>query len=99
MVCAAVLTWVCLSSFTQPARAQTIEYDLTVDYQTVNYTGGIRFQVGSGIDLTARSHFGWTIDTDEEWELDLEYILMKNVSLVGSYDSDYGAGLGAEFRF
>ena len=38
-------------------------------------------------------------ESREEWLLGGKYILSKNVSMIGQYHSDFGAGAGLEFRY
>lgn len=67
-------------------------------------TGGeFRFGAGKTYPLTSRLHaFGeieYDTATEWEWSAGLEYILGKNMSLVGSYHSEFGAGAGLAIRF
>jgi FtsP/CotA-like multicopper oxidase with cupredoxin domain len=70
---------------------------------TLHSSGEARFALGkqlqltSRIGLTARAEY----DTAEKfsWSGALSYTLSKRLSLIGSYDSDYGPGAGVGFRF
>ena len=52
-------------------------------------------------DFGAVTNFENGIDYDSEtvWSAGAEYMLSKNFSLVGSYDSRFGAGGGLSIRF
>ncbi|MFT5470961.1 MAG: CopA family copper-resistance protein [Verrucomicrobiales bacterium] len=65
--------------------------------------GEFRFGAGKSYPLTQRLHaFGeieYDTATEWEWAAGLEYVLGKNMSLVGSYHSEFGAGAGFAIRF
>jgi CopA family copper-resistance protein len=69
----------------------------------VDSEGEFRFGATKSYPITQRLHaFGEVeFDTmsDWEWSTGLEYILDKNVSLIGSYHSEFGAGGGLAIRF
>jgi hypothetical protein len=69
----------------------------------VDTDGGARFRIGKDISLTPRLILGGEVryDTHDYWEerVHLEYILNKNVSLLGQWHSDYGWGIGLRARF
>jgi len=65
----------------------------------VDTTGHFRVSFNSNIQLTKRLQFNWAVDTDPEVDLQLEYRIFKWFSLMASYNSDFGPGGGANFRF
>lgn len=69
----------------------------------VDTQGGARFWVGKDIPLTPRLSVGgeFRYDTHERWEerVHLDYMLSKNISILGQWHSDYGWGIGARIRF
>jgi hypothetical protein len=71
-----------------------LESDLRLDSE-----GHVRLEVSSSISLTSRLELLWTVDTDEEWDVGVEYILTKHLSIAGSYHSEYDAGAGLLLRF
>lgn len=71
-----------------------IEADLRIDTE-----GHVRVEVGSELQLTSRLTFDWHVDTDEDYELGLEYEISKSVSLTASHGSQYEAGGGILVKF
>ena len=65
----------------------------------VDTTGHYRVSFNSYIQLTQRLQFNWDVNTDPEVDLQLEYRIIKWFSIIASYNSDYGPGGGASFRF
>ncbi len=65
----------------------------------VDNNGDLRLQVGSEIQLMDRLFFEWYVNTDEEWQYGLEWVISKQISLVATHDSDYDAGVGLQLRF
>ncbi|MEK9629697.1 MAG: multicopper oxidase domain-containing protein [Nitrospinota bacterium] len=69
----------------------------------IDTKGELRIELGQNLYLTERIMvFGETeYDTElkEEWLLGSKYILSKNISMIGQYHSDFGAGAGLEFRY
>ncbi len=65
--------------------------------------GELRIELGQKLQLTDRIMvFGnaeHDTETREEWLLGGKYILSKNISMIGQYNSDFGAGAGLEFRY
>ena len=70
---------------------------------SVDTDGDARFTLGKEFHITARfSVFGRAqYDTKAQWETTVgaEYILLKDLSLVGQYHNQYGWGAGIGFRF
>ncbi|MEZ5325853.1 MAG: multicopper oxidase domain-containing protein [Verrucomicrobiales bacterium] len=69
----------------------------------VDTEGEFRIGVGKELPLTSRlSVFGeveYDTQTDYEWQAGATFMLNKNLSLIGSYHSDFGAGAGLTFSF
>lgn len=65
----------------------------------VNGNGRVRFALEGEEWLLPKLFFNWRINTDKEYHLDLEYLLGKNFSLSGGYDSRYKLGAGLLVRF
>ncbi|MDQ6914110.1 MAG: multicopper oxidase domain-containing protein, partial [Verrucomicrobiota bacterium] len=69
----------------------------------VDTDGGARFRIAKNIPLTPRLMLGGEVryDTHERWEerVHLDYILNRNISLIGQWHSDYGWGGGLRIRF
>ncbi|CAM3063591.1 multicopper oxidase family protein [Rariglobus hedericola] len=70
---------------------------------TLQSNGDARLGLAKTIPLTARLGLIVRADYDTaqdfSWMTGLTYTLTKQFSLIGSYDSDYGAGAGFFFRF
>ena len=70
---------------------------------TLESSGDARLSIGKTLPITSRLNFTarGEYDTNLEWMwmASVGYTLTKSFSLVASYDSDYGAGGGASFRF
>lgn len=60
-------------------------------------TLGKMFQLTSRVSLTARAEFDTAMKLS--WNSTLSYTVSKRVSLVTTFDSDYGFGAGLGFRF
>lgn len=77
-----------------------LNFDSTV---WVDTDGGARVRLNKDIQLTPRLMLGAEVryDTHDRWEerVHLDYLIYKNVSLIGQWHSDYGLGIGARFRF
>jgi len=71
-----------------------IESDLRI-----NAKGRVRFALSSEHWLLPRVFFNWTVNTDKEYHLDLQYVLAKRFSISGGYDSRYRWGVGLLGRF
>lgn len=69
----------------------------------VDTDGGARFRIAKDIPLTPRLILGGEVryDTHDYWEerVHLDYMLNKNVSILGQWHSDYGWGAGLRVRF
>ena len=69
----------------------------------IDSAGELRIELGQSLQLTGRIMvFGnaeYDTESREEWLLGGKYILSKNVSMIGQYHSDFGAGAGIEFRY
>jgi FtsP/CotA-like multicopper oxidase with cupredoxin domain len=72
-------------------------------FAQVDSEGAFRFGLGKSIQLTDRiSAFGEVeYDTGSEWEWSAgaEYLLTKELSIIGQFHSDHGFGGGISFRF
>lgn len=70
---------------------------------SVDSDGDFRFTLGKVFPITSRlSVFGRAqFDTKAQWETTagVEYVIHKNLSLVGQYHNQYGWGGGVGFRF
>ncbi len=77
-----------------------LNIDLTVWADT---GGGARVQVSKEIPLTPRLTLGGEVryDTREKWEerVHLDYMLTREISLIGQWHSEYGWGGGLRVRF
>ncbi len=71
-----------------------IEAELRVDSE-----GELRLALESELQLTDRLQFEWSLNTDDEYSLELEYRFTKMFSAVASHGSDYEAGAGVKLRF
>ncbi|MCB0710550.1 MAG: copper oxidase, partial [Chitinophagaceae bacterium] len=69
---------------------------MLVNFQAEVYQDGIvRLQLmREDIPLSKRWRGGFMINTDKEYMADLRYILSRNFSIRGHYDSDMGWGAG-----
>jgi FtsP/CotA-like multicopper oxidase with cupredoxin domain len=69
----------------------------------IDSAGELRIELGQSLQLTDRIMVFGNVEYDtesrEEWLLGGKYILSKNVSMIGQYHSDFGAGAGVEFRY
>ncbi len=69
----------------------------------VDTDGGARFRIAKNIPLAPRLMLGGEVryDTHERWEerIHLDYMLNRNISLIGQWHSDYGWGGGLRIRF
>ena len=71
-----------------------IEADLRVDSK-----GHIKLSLSNDHQIFDRLKFEWEVDTDEEYELGLEYEITKSISLIFSHSSEFGTGAGIGFKF
>jgi hypothetical protein len=61
----------------------------------VDHTGHLRFQLSRrDLELTRRTRFDFSWNTDKEYTLGLKYVIKRNFGVSGSYDSNYGWGAG-----
>jgi len=51
------------------------------------------------IPITKRMRFGFMLNTDKEYMIDLKYILNKNMGIRTHYDSDMGFGAGLSLNY
>lgn len=61
--------------------------------------GEVHFGLSSELQLQKRLKFEWEWNTDEEYEVGLEYELNKAVSIVASFGSEFEAGIGLLFKY
>jgi FtsP/CotA-like multicopper oxidase with cupredoxin domain len=54
----------------------------------------IKLELASLIQLTSRTSFLWEWDTTNKYELELNYVINKKISLLANYDSRYFSGAG-----
>ncbi len=72
-----------------------IQTDLRIDD-----TGHLRFQIGrSDLALTSRLRLSGMWNTDNEYDIGMSYILTRYFSISGTYDSDFGGGLGIMYTY
>jgi CopA family copper-resistance protein len=77
---------------------------LNIDFDAwVDTDGGARFRIAKDIALTPRLSLGGEVryDTHDDWEerVHLDYMLSREVSVLGQWHSDYGWGVGMRVRF
>ncbi|MBI5556344.1 MAG: multicopper oxidase domain-containing protein [Deltaproteobacteria bacterium] len=77
---------------------------LNIEFMTwINVDADFRFTADKSLPITPRLKvFGGTeYDTDSGWEgrAGLAFLLSKNISLIGQWHSDYGAGCGMSIAF
>jgi len=69
----------------------------------IDTDGEFRVTIGQQLQLTNRlgifGDFEYDTESKIEWVAGTRYILSKNLSIVGQYHSDYGAGAGLGFIF
>ncbi|MEN8190461.1 MAG: multicopper oxidase domain-containing protein [Thermodesulfobacteriota bacterium] len=65
----------------------------------VDSNGDFRLQLGSEIQLLPRLFLEWYVNTDDEWHYGLEWVISKQVSLIGVHDSEYDVGVGLQLGF
>jgi len=65
----------------------------------LNSKGKFRVGLGSNLQLTERSQFQWSWNTDKEYRLVLSYEINKNILLSALYDSDFKWGAGLKVKF
>lgn len=62
--------------------------------------GKLRLQLERmDIPITKRMRFGFMVNSDKEYMLDLKYILNKNMGIRTHYDSDMGFGFGLSLNY
>jgi FtsP/CotA-like multicopper oxidase with cupredoxin domain len=69
----------------------------------IDSAGEFRIELAQDIQLTSRLGIFGDIEYDtesrEEWLLGGKYTLSKNLALISQYHSEFGAGVGMEFRY
>jgi hypothetical protein len=69
----------------------------------VDTDGGARVRLSKSIPLTPRLMLGGEAryDTHDYWEerVHLDYLIYKNVAVIGQWHSTYGWGIGARIMF
>ena len=65
----------------------------------VDSDGEGRLGLSSDLQLTDRLALDWDINTDEEYRVQLEYELSKQLAIVGGVDDRFDWGVGLEWRF
>lgn len=71
-----------------------IESDLRVDSE-----GDFRLRFSSNIQLTDRTKFEWSFNTDNEYRFSIPYEINKMTLLSATYDSDFRWGFGLRVKF
>jgi FtsP/CotA-like multicopper oxidase with cupredoxin domain len=61
--------------------------------------GHWRAEFESNMQLTNRTNFLWSYNTDKEYRFTLLYEINKNIFLIGTYDSDFKWGGGMQVTF
>lgn len=66
----------------------------------LDHTGNIRFQLShEDVVVSNRVRLNWMVNTDQEYQLGLKYIIAKNFAISGNYDSDFGYGGGLTITY
>ncbi|WP_027376613.1 multicopper oxidase domain-containing protein [Kaistella palustris] len=66
----------------------------------VDHTGKVRLELGrEDIALSPRLRGAFAVNSDQEFDLGLRYILGRYISVSTSYDSEYGFGAGLRFTY
>ncbi len=66
----------------------------------VDHNGDLRLQISRrDFPLTKRLRFDGLWNTGKEYEFGLRYVINKNISLSGNYDSDFKWGAGITFMY
>ncbi|MBP9196978.1 MAG: multicopper oxidase domain-containing protein [Saprospiraceae bacterium] len=70
-------------------------------FQTeVYHNGDVRLQImREDIPISKRLRFGFMVNTDKEYMVDLGYIVNKNIGIRTHYDSDMGFGVGLAVNY
>ena len=91
---------------TKDSRAQVsagVNYTLpmlVIARAEVYLDGNIRFQLmREDIPVAKRLRAGFMVNTDQEYMVDMMYILTRNLGLRTHYDSDMGLGFGVTFSY
>ena len=72
-----------------------IESNLRIDSK-----GKVRLSLSSDLQLTERTKFGWSYNTEKEYRFDFSYAINKKLSLAAIYDSCFKkGGIGLRVRF
>ncbi len=64
----------------------------------MNSQGKMRLELGTDIQLTERTQFDWSYNTDKEYRFNLTYAINKAILLGATYDSDCHWGLGLSIK-
>jgi len=68
---------------------------LVIFQAEVFHNGDVRLQImREDIPISKRLRFGFMVNTDKEYMIDLGYIATKNIGIRTHYDSDMGFGVG-----
>ena len=65
----------------------------------IDSKGKLRLALGSDLQLTERTKFGWDYNTEKEYRFNLAYEFNKEMLLAATYDSDFKWGVGLQVRF
>lgn len=66
----------------------------------VDHNGKVRLELGrEGIPLSPRIRGNFSVNSDQEYDFGLKYILQKWVSVSTNYDSEFGFGAGLTFMY
>ena len=70
-------------------------------FQTeIYHNGDVRLQImREDIPISKRFRFGFMVNTDKEYMVDLSYIVNKNLGIRTHYDSDMGFGVGLAVNY
>ena len=65
----------------------------------INSKDKVRLALGSDLQLTERTKFGWSYNTNKEYRFNFAYEINKKILLAATYDSDFKWGVGLRVRF
>lgn len=66
----------------------------------VDHNGKVRLELGrEGIPLSPRMRGNFSVNSNQEYDFGLKYILQKWVSVSTNYDSEFGFGAGLTFMY
>lgn len=74
---------------------------MLIHFETEVFTNGtVRLKLSrEDIPISKRIRFGFMLNSDKEYMLDLSYIFSKNFAIRTHYDSDMGLGLGLKLNY